>query len=203
MPDICNKCGKKSVIHILTRDEQIPMNYCTSCGVTSKICDEIFKEKIKDEYILNNISKQNIDNVFLKIAKDLSILSKCISKQVGAIIVKDGRIISTGINGTPPGFINCCDQFPNGCSREEHHKFSEMYEIHAEQNAIIRAAKSGISINNADLYTTLQPCNDCLKIICNSGIKRIFYSELYDKFNFESEIINMLEKCNVKLIKVK
>jgi dCMP deaminase len=75
-----------------------------------------------------------------------------------------------------------------------------MFEIHAEQNAILAAARNGISIEGSILYTTLHPCYDCLKLICNSGIKTIIYRYEYDKFNLNSRIQEMLEKCKIQLI---
>ncbi|MBT5323050.1 MAG: dCMP deaminase, partial [Campylobacteraceae bacterium] len=85
------------------------------------------------------------DRNFINIAKELATASKCVSKQVGAVIVKDGRILSTGYNGTPPGHTNCCDHW-NGKYTKDHHEWSKTYEIHAEMNAIIWAAREGISI---------------------------------------------------------
>ena len=75
------------------------------------------------------------DKIFIKIANEIASASKCVSKQVGAVIVKDGRILSTGYNGTPPGYENCCDHWNNEYT-SEHHEWSKTYEIHAEMNAI-------------------------------------------------------------------
>lgn len=145
------------------------------------------------------------DEIFMNIAKEISKMSKCVSYKVGCILVKDKRIISTGYNGTPCGFQNCEERFLDKNDqnwRELHHQFSENYEIHAEMNAIIFAARNGISIEGADLYTTLHPCNNCLKNLCNCGIKNIFYSIKYDKFN-DSELTNKLIKnSGIKLIKI-
>lgn len=123
-------------------------------------------------------------NFFLKTAYLLGQESKCVSKKVGAVIVLNNRIVSTGYNGTVPGFKNCCDQFPEYDSvydREEHHKFSSMYEVHAEMNAIAFAARNDIGIEGAEIYTILQPCDDCLKNIIAAGIKKIYYAIPYDK----------------------
>jgi dCMP deaminase len=68
-------------------------------------------------------------------------------------------------------------------NKETHHNFSIQWELHAEQNAISMAAKNGIAINNCDLYTSVSPCSDCAKLIVASGIKRVFYIELYDRDN--------------------
>jgi len=131
---------------------------------------------------------------FLKTAFLLGKESKCVSKQVGAIIVKDKRIISTGYNGTPPGFKNCNEIFDkNNFDREEHHKFSLKYETHAEMNSLMFAAKNDIGVNGADMYTILQPCDDCLKNIIAAGIKKIYYVYSYDKASKNNELWNLIE----------
>ena len=126
------------------------------------------------------------DKNFINIAHEISSASKCVSKRVGAVIVKDGRILSTGYNGTPPGYTNCCDYWDNKYTKE-HHEWSKTYEIHAEMNSIIWAAREGISIKGATIYVTLEPCNDCSKNIIASGIKRIVYDKSYEHTN--SDII--------------
>jgi len=133
------------------------------------------------------------DENFINIAKELSTASKCVSKQVGAVIVKNGRILSTGYNGTPPGYQNCCDCW-DGKYTNEHHEWSKTYEIHAEMNAIIWAAREGISIEGATIYVTLEPCSECSKNVIASGIKRIVYDKAYEHTN--SEIITKFIKDN-------
>ena len=133
------------------------------------------------------------DRNFLNIANEISSASKCVSKQVGAVIVKNGRILSTGYNGTPTGFTNCCDYWNNEYTKE-HHEWSKTYEIHAEMNAIIWAAREGISINDATIYVTLEPCSDCSKNLIASGIKRIVYSKSYE--HNDSKIITQFLKDN-------
>jgi dCMP deaminase len=140
-------------------------------------------------------------NFFLKTAYLLGQESKCVSKQVGCVIAKDKRIISTGINGTPPGFKNCKQHFPNydpNLHREEHHIWSKIYEIHAEMNAIAYAAKNDIGIDGAELYTILQPCDDCLKNIIAAGIKKIYYVIPYDKATIGNELWSKIEHEQVK-----
>lgn len=119
------------------------------------------------------------DKNFINIATELATASKCVSKQVGAVIVKDGRILSTGYNGTPAGYTNCVDHW-DGEYTSEHHEWSKTYEIHAEMNAIIWAARQGISIENATIYVTLEPCSECSKNLIASGIKRIVYAKSYE-----------------------
>ena len=117
----------------------------------------------------------------MKTALLLSQESKCVSKKVGAIIVKEGRIISIGYNGTPAGYENCSDHFNSDFDREAHHEWSNSHEIHAEMSCLLYAAKNGISIDNSVIYVTLQPCQHCLKNLIQSGITRIYYLFSYDK----------------------
>ena len=141
------------------------------------------------------------DKNFLNIAKELSFASKCVSKQVGAVIVKDGRILSTGYNGTPAGYINCSEHW-KGEYTKDHHDWSKTYEIHAEMNAIIWAARKGISIEGATIYVTLEPCSECSKNLIASGIKRIVYEKSYEHTN--SQIISkFLEDNGVVIEQIK
>jgi len=137
------------------------------------------------------------DRNFINIARELATASKCVSKQVGALIVKDGRILSTGYNGTPAGFENCCDYWDNKYT-PEHHEWSKTYEIHAEMNAIIWAAREGISIEGATIYVTLEPCSECSKNVIASGIKRIVYEKPYE--HTHSEVISKFIKDNGVII---
>ena len=137
------------------------------------------------------------DSNFINIAKEISKASKCVSKQVGAVIVKDGRILSTGYNGTPAGYKNCCDHWQNEYTKE-HHEWSKKYEIHAEMNAIIWAARKGISIENATIYVTLEPCNECSKNIIASGITRIVYEKSYEHTN-SPEVSSFLQDSGVEI----
>jgi dCMP deaminase len=137
------------------------------------------------------------DKNFINIAHELASASKCVSKQVGAVIVKDGRILSTGYNGTPAGYINCCEHW-NDKYTNEHHEWSKTYEIHAEMNAIIWAAREGISIKGATIYVTLEPCSDCSKNIIASGIKRIVFDKSYEHTN--SDIVTKFIEDNGVII---
>jgi dCMP deaminase len=142
-------------------------------------------------------------NFFLQTAYLLGQQSKCVSKQVGAVIAKDKRIISTGYNGTPPGFKNCNEVFdPNNFDREEHHKWSKTYEIHAELNAIAFAAKNDIGIDNSEIYCILQPCDDCLKNIIAAGIKKIYYVYSYDMATKNNELWNLIDNEQVNDIEL-
>jgi len=103
-------------------------------------------------------------------ATEWSTLSCCRRKKVGALIVKDSMIISDGFNGTPKGF-------PNDC--EDSNGLTYWYVLHAEANAILKVAKSSQSTEGATVYVTYSPCKDCSKLIVQSGIKRVVYSEEY------------------------
>jgi dCMP deaminase len=131
---------------------------------------------------------------FLKTALLLSQESKCVSYKVGCLIVKDKRILSTGYNGTAPGFPNCNTIFRKETfDREKHHAFSDKYEIHAEMNAILFAAKNDLSIDGCELYTTVHPCDQCLKNLIQSGIKKIYYVFDYDKATINNELLGFIE----------
>jgi dCMP deaminase len=125
------------------------------------------------------------DTNFINIATELATASKCVSKQVGAVIVKDGRILSTGYNGTPAGYTNCKEHW-RGEYTKDHHEWSKTYEIHAEMNAIIWAARKGIPIEGATIYVTLEPCSECSKNIIACGIKRIVYAKPYEHNHSET-----------------
>ena len=97
-------------------------------------------------------------------------LSYCKRRKVGAIIVKNRMIISDGYNGTPTGFENVCEDEDN---------YTKWYVLHAEANAILKVASSTQSCDGATLYVTLSPCRECSKLIHQSGISRVVYSEAY------------------------
>lgn len=107
--------------------------------------------------------------------------SNCIRRSVGAVLVQDKRIISTGYNGTPHGVKNCDEGGCVRCKEREAGKLKsgEREEmcvcIHAEQNAVIQAALHGVSTKGASIYTTIPPCSQCAKILINAGIKQVFY----------------------------
>ena len=118
---------------------------------------------------------------FMNIAYLVAERSTCRRRKVGAIAVKDKRILATGYNGAPSGVPHCLDI---GCLREEMNIPSgQRHEIcrglHAEQNVIIQAALHGTSINGADVYCTTRPCMFCAKMLINSGIQHIFFAEDY------------------------
>lgn len=129
------------------------------------------------------------DYRFMELAQTVASWSSCVrnGRHVGAVIVKDKRILTTGYNGAPVGVLNCRDK--GYCMRDrlgiQSGTRAEMcYAIHAEQNAIIQAAKMGISVDGATMYVTHQPCSVCTRIIINAGIKRVVYGVPYpDEFS--------------------
>ncbi len=122
---------------------------------------------------------------FLKIAYIIAERSKCSFFKVGCILVKDGRIISSGYNGTPIKYDNC--NSINFSSREEHKVWSDRYEIHSEMNAIIFAARHGVAIDKCIAFSTLQPCWNCTKNLIQSGIVSIIFNKRYDRISDSEE----------------
>ncbi len=137
------------------------------------------------------------DHYFFDITKLVATRSTCLRREVGAVIVKDKRILATGYNGAPTGLPHCMDA---GCLREQLHIPSgERQEIcrgiHAEQNALIQAARFGISVDGSTIYVTHHPCIVCAKLLINAGIKCIKYLEDYP----DELAKQMLKDADVKL----
>jgi|15BtaG_2_1085339.scaffolds.fasta_scaffold03692_7 dCMP deaminase len=126
---------------------------------------------------LNNNSKdywtdekqRKYDDMYLDIAKRVSEMSHCEKRKVGCVVVRSGRILSMGWNGTPKGFNNCCEDY--GETRDE--------VIHAEENAIAKIAKSTDTSNKATVYSTLAPCIECAKLMIQAGISRVVFLKRY------------------------
>ena len=142
------------------------------------------------------------DDYFMELAKVVIRRADCTRRKVGALIVKDFRIISTGYNGTPHGIKNCSE---GGCARckKRDSRQIDWYEyeescicIHAEQNAIIQAAYQGISTKGSTLYSTVSPCSSCCKMIINAGIKRVVFQDLHH----DKEGVELLKKAGLELI---
>ncbi len=140
------------------------------------------------------------DEYFLEIANVAKKRSTCLRRQVGAVIVKDKRILSTGYNGTPTGITHCSEV---GCLRDKLNIPSgERHELcrgsHAEQNAIVNAANFGIGLKGSTLYVNTQPCILCTKMIINAGIVRIVYEEGYpDELSLE-----MIKESGIELVRM-
>lgn len=144
--------------------------------------------------------RPNWDEYFLEIARIVSKRSTCLRRKVGALIVKDRRILATGYNGTPSGIRHCAQV---GCLRTklkipsgERHELCR--GLHAEQNALLQAALYGISLRDSSLYITNLPCIICAKMIINAGIKEVVIAGSYpDKMARE-----FLDEASIKIRKV-
>jgi dCMP deaminase len=143
-----------------------------------------FIKKVKNKLVKNQpIQKQGIKpsgrirvgwhQYFMNIASEVATRSTCDRKHVGAVIVRDKTILSTGYNGSVRGLPHCDDA---GHMMEDNHCVAT---IHAESNAIIQAARNGVRLEGADIYVTASPCWNCFKTLANAGIKNIYYSEFY------------------------
>ncbi|MFW5863097.1 MAG: deoxycytidylate deaminase [Spirochaetota bacterium] len=135
------------------------------------------------------------DDYFMTIAEDVATRATCIRRKVGAVLVKDKRILSTGYNGVPTGITHCT---PETCLRTIYNVPSgERHELcrglHAEQNAIIQAAYHGVSIKDAIIYVTHQPCSICTKMLINSGIKIFIFKHPY----MDTLAMDMMEEAGV------
>jgi dCMP deaminase len=151
---------------------------------------------------MKKIEKPDWDHYFMSLAETVKSRADCTRRQVGSIIVRDYRIISTGYNGTPHGIKNCSEGGCERCKKRDEGKIT-WYEyeescicIHAEQNAIIQAAYLGTSTNGATLYSTCSPCSTCAKMIINAGIRRVVYrDEHHDK-----KAVNLLKEAKIETI---
>ena len=127
---------------------------------------------------------------FMNIAKEVATRSTCDRKHVGAVIVREKTILSTGYNGSIKGLPHC---------DEAGHEMVDDHCIrttHAEANAIVQAAKNGVEINKSDIYVTASPCYNCFKLIANAGIKTIYYGEFYRK----DRILEHAKEAGIELV---
>jgi len=150
--------------------------------------------------VANTTSRPSWEAYFMDITSLVARRSTCLRRSVGAIIVKDKRILSTGYNGAPTGIRHCLEV---GCLREKLNidsgKNHELCRgIHAEQNAIIQAAYHGVSIKGATLFCTNLPCSICAKMIINAGISEICYQSGYA----DSMSEEMLNEASINIVKV-
>ena len=132
-----------------------------------------------------NRKQELLDKRYLRMAHIWAENSYCIRRKVGALLVKDGTIISDGFNGTPSGFENIC---------EDENNVSKPYVLHAEANAITKIARSSQNSDGATLYVTASPCIDCAKLIIQSGIRRVVYGKKYRL----DDGIRLLERAGIE-----
>jgi dCMP deaminase len=136
---------------------------------------------------------------FMRITEDVARRAICVKRKVGAIIVKDNHILSTGYNGAPKGFKHCTEET---CIRKQMSVPSgQRHELcrglHAEQNAIIQAAVQGVKIEGGTMYCTYQPCVICVKMMINAGIKKLIYSGGYP----DELAAEMLKESKIEVVK--
>lgn len=133
------------------------------------------------------------DEYFMRIAKEVATRATCPRRSVGAVIVLDRRILTTGYNGAPHGLAHCTEV---GCKIVDGHC---QRALHAEQNAILQAALNGVSTRGATVYVTCQPCNACAKMIINAGIVRVVFEGDYpDPFAME-----LFEEAGMELVRLR
>jgi dCMP deaminase len=150
------------------------------------------------------MSKLAFDDIYMELASNLAKRSHCVKAQVGAVLTKDTRIISVGYNGPPAGTHNCDEVWPaDGCPRDS--KGSCSLALHAEQNAILYAAKNTMTIEGSTLYVTLSPCIACARVIYTVGIKKVFYMNSYADFKGlkSDEGVDFLQKFGVEVERYK
>lgn len=146
--------------------------------------------------------KPGFDEIYMNLAVDLAARSHCVRAQVGAVLTKDTRIISIGYNGPPAETHNCDEEWPDtGCARDS--KGSCSLALHAEENAILYAARNGARLEGGTLYTTLSPCIACARLILSSGIKEVFYKDSYAAYKGlpSDEGVDFLKRFGVKVNK--
>jgi dCMP deaminase len=143
------------------------------------------------------MSRPSWDAYFMGIARLVASRSTCLRRQVGAVLVKDRNILATGYNGTPSGISHCEE---TGCLRQqlgvpsgERHELCR--GLHAEQNALIQAAKHGVAIAGATLYCTNSPCSICSKMIINAGLEKIIFLDGYP----DTLSLQMLSEAAIEL----
>jgi dCMP deaminase len=133
------------------------------------------------------------DEYFMNIARVVATRATCDRKHVGAVLVRDRTILSTGYNGSIRGLPHCTEV---GHMMEDGHCVAT---VHAEANAIIQAAKNGVAIEGATIYTTASPCWPCFKLIANSGCKRIVFGEFYR----DNRIFEFAKQLGIELVELK
>ena len=135
---------------------------------------------------MNNDKQKKFDQRYLQMARIWAQNSYCQRRQVGALVLKEGMIISDGYNGTPSGFENVCED-DNGITKP--------YVLHAEANAITKLARSSNNSDGATIYITASPCIECAKLIIQAGIKRVVYGEKYRL----TDGIELLERAGIEI----
>lgn len=144
----------------------------------------------------------SFDDIYMDLAVNLSKRSHCVKQHVGAVIAKDTRIVSLGYNGPPAGTHNCDKEWPGvGCPRSA--KGSCSLALHAEENAVLYAAKNKVDLSDATLYVTLSPCLPCARMIYTTGIKKVYFLNSYAAYKGieTDEGVDFLRKFGVEVVR--
>ncbi len=157
-------------------------------------------KSIDDEVLISTRKSQKWDDFFMMIADLVSTRSTCLSRHAGAVVVRDKQIISTGYNGASRGVENCIER--GVCMRREKgFKSGEglefCYAAHAEVNALLQAAKHGISTNDSTLYSTTAPCSFCAREVINAGIVKVVYMSGYP----HEHALDMMKEAGLEIFK--
>jgi len=150
-------------------------------------CHEKADTQLINEQEVNREKQRQFDQRYLEMARIWAQNSYCQRRQVGALVVKEGMIISDGYNGTPSGFENVC---------EDENNITKTYVLHAEANAITKLARSNNNSEGATIYITASPCIECSKLIIQSGIRRVVYGEKYRL----TDGIELLERAGIEVV---
>ncbi|MFH1005554.1 MAG: dCMP deaminase family protein [Bacteroidota bacterium] len=145
--------------------------------------------------------RQSFDDIYMNLAETLAARSHCVKIKVGSVLTKDTRIVSLGYNGPPAGTHNCDEEWPDkGCPRDSGGGCS--LALHAEQNAILYAAKNNVQIEGCTLYVTFAPCLSCARIIYVSGIKKVIYLNSYAHYKGlpTEEGLDFLQRFGVQVV---
>jgi len=188
--DLLDKILKASN-HISNYGRRGYANTVLVSGVFYEHYKNLYKMEERDRKIDEILDDKQLryDRTYLEMALKWSSLSQCGRKKVGALIVKNGMIISDGFNGTPSGMDNCC---------EDDNGNTNWFVIHAECNAILKCAKWGNSCDGATIYQTHSPCKECSKMILQAGINRLVYVEDYK----DSSGLDFLRESGIKIDKI-
>ena len=146
--------------------------------------------------------RPDFDDIFMNLAISLAERSHCVKAQVGAVLANETRIISIGYNGPPSGTHNCDEEYADhGCPRDS--KGSCSLALHAEQNAILYAAKNGGRVEGSTLYVTLSPCIACARVIYTMKIKKVFYLHSYADYKGieKDEGVEFLKSFGVEVVR--
>ncbi len=130
------------------------------------------------------------DTYFMSIAREVATRSTCDRKWVGAVIVRDKTILSTGYNGSIRGLAHCDD---DGHMMENGHCIAT---VHAEANAVVQAARNGVRIEGAEIYVTASPCWNCFKLLANGGIRKVYFGEFYR----DERVLEIARQARIELI---